>query len=210
MNNTKQTPTDEEQTKKYLVFEHKDGEDCNESLAGGRTHPKDSDVDKDDTFECVGLKCDNGELVYQRTVEIKTTVPEPSNKKVEFIDNLSSYERELYLGMVMESMRGSWLQPKERLQIIVYLCESNIDGYLSEEFLQTTKESAKGMYRRIKLPHKHIDGRQFRGNHDGCYGKLWNIVPKDIEIMRELSSYIPNDESWYEYKFEKLEEEQNE
>jgi hypothetical protein len=188
----------------YHVFEHRDGEECDDRFGGGRTRRADT-ITKDDTFTCISHECDN-ELVYSHTIEYDESLPEVPDFRRTYIEALSDYERALLLGMTMESIRGSWTQLNKRLGIIGYICDVGVGEQLSDDFINSTKDNAQRLWRRRHLPHKHPDGRLFRGNYDGTYGKLWDEVEQDIETMESLASFIPNDLTWDDFMFERMRE----
>jgi hypothetical protein len=189
----------------YYIYEHRDGEDCNETMGGGRAvHEQRQDFDKDSTPPCSGINCEN-DLVFERTVTVEDALPDPPEFRQEFIDGLSAYERALMLGMAMQSIRGNWRQLRKRLGIIGYICEVGVGDHLSEEFIDRTESTARSLLRKRKVAYRYPDGRAFRGQGDGRYGKLWEAVEKDPTKMRPLASHLPNDMTWDAWKFDQME-----
>ena len=197
-------------TRKFHIYEHRDGEDCGDDTFGGRAmNVERTDVTKDSTPDCSGVGCEN-ELVYDRTVETEASPPEPPQHRREFIDGLSDHERALMLGMAMESIRGNWTRLEKRLGIIEYICEVGVGDQLSDEFVDAAKGAAKNLWTKKQVPYLYPDGRRFRGSRDGRYGKLWDEVEKDHTKMRSIAGHLPHDMTWDAHKFDRIMEEDNE
>jgi hypothetical protein len=190
----------------YLIYEHRNKQDCNKGLGGGRAIKEGRDgYDTGTTPECLGVGCETP-LVFKRKETIKDEFPEPSEQAEEYINELSNHERALLLGMSMESVRGSWVQLEQRLSIIGHLCEVGVGDQLSDGFIEEVEKTGKMLWRRERVDHLHPDGRAFRGDTDGRYGKLWQEVEQDIQIMKRLSEHIPNDLTWTPRKFQQIQD----
>lgn len=135
------------------------------------------------------------------------------------INAFSDKEKQTLLAMTMQSIRGSWGSPEERLGIVFYLCD-NIKE-LPKAFLDAVRHNAY-------LFNGHmIDGRIFRdgdrefgmsGNlafhvvgddrikqkgFHGTYDELWGLIKQDKEIMKEVYGkvlYLTDDCSWDDLK----------
>lgn len=181
-----------EETRTFVLFEHPDDVSCRE---GGRSYRKKL---YENDGAGVNLECWNCETELEEAgeEEVATEFPEVSEEIQEFIEGLTDYERALYLGMTMESLRGNWRTAERRLAIIGAICEEGVGDVLSDEFMERTENRARNSLVKVRGTHQHFDGRRFRGSHDGCYGKLWEEVEKDEDAMRRLVAYIPNDMTW--------------
>lgn len=181
-----------EETRTFVLFAHPDGVNCREA---GRSYRKKLYENDDATINLECWKCDS-ELVEAGEEEVSAEFPEVSPEIQEFIEGLTDYERAVYLGMVMESLRGNWSTSKRRLGIIGAICEEGVGDELSDEFMERTENRARGALVKERGKYQHFDGRRFRGESNGCYGKLWREVEKDEDLMRRFIGYIPNDKTW--------------
>lgn len=136
------------------------------------------------------------------------------------IEKLSELEKQVLLAMTMESIRGSWNDPEERLFIINTLCNSIKE--LPIEYLNAVKHNAS------EFDGEYIDGRIFRdgsrssglsgnlaymitgddrvnqGGFYGTYNELWDML-KNILNLEDIKKMVAcvlehtSDCTWNEY-----------
>ena len=113
-----------------------------------------------------------------------------SDLQRDFIESLDVGERDLYAEMVMRSLRGNWSNPKPRANILETIAD--VGGLLvyDDETLAGTVKSYKEK--------RGWDGRHFRT----YYGEV-NVSDFDETTVRELSSHIPDDLTWDDYRINK-------
>lgn len=185
-------------TKEFEIYEHgKGGAHCNEN---GFSFRKEGPV-YDECFMC------GNELEYVETEEVDASLPEVEERTKNVIHDLEPKERAIFFGMTMESLRGNWTTVRERCAIIGEICDVGCGNILSDDFLSAAKSKARTQVVFARAQYQYNDGRIFRGDSNGCYGKLWEQVEKDPEKMRILSTYIPNDMTFDDWKLKKIEEE---
>jgi hypothetical protein len=186
---------------KYKIYEHPGGVECSDPTFGTRAGRAINDerdgFTEDSELECIEFGCEE-KLVYKETVETPQELPDLPDHVLnrDKIRELSDYERAVLLGMVMESLRGSWTAPKRRLALIKFTCNLGVGDHLSDEFLEETLRIARGFWVSKQTKHRHHDGRRFRGGGIGHYGCLWEQIEKDPETMEKLSRFIPDDLTW--------------
>lgn len=121
----------------------------------------------------------------------------------ELVDKLTEDEKGDLLAMTMESLRGSWVFPEQRLALVFYLCD--ILTSIPPLLLDAIRHNA------YLFNGNYIDGRIFRdgdrvhglsGNFAfavigddrikqqegfyGTYNEIWKIVRKEEIIIRKL------------------------
>jgi len=146
-------------------------------------------------------------VTYVRTELVRDELPSAPYSR-DMIASLPNYERTLFLGMVMESIRGNCTVLTDRLGIIGAIVDIGVGEYLDDSFLDATERRAKRLYHRKRITYAVADGRDFRGTKPGTYGALWEQVETDPGVMRELARYIPNDWTWTNRRFRTLDGEQ--
>lgn len=123
---------------------------------------------------------------------------EDRQERKEWIENsLTALERGFLADMLMRSLRGSWLKPRERAYMIEFLSESDsmafYDPYtLNEKVCNYFENIGRGM----------PDGRFWRGKYqekedDVDYSML------DKTQIEKLARWIPNDQTWDEREIER-------
>jgi len=138
--------------------------------------------------------------------EKKGIKPELSEELKKRIGSLNEEEKKCLFAMTMESIRGYWGSPEERLAIIFYLCDSI--KTLPKGFLKAVKHNA------FMFDGYYIDGRIFRdgdrlfglsgnlayyitgddrikqGEFYGTYGELWKMIKRNQRIMKKVYNLI--------------------
>ena len=125
----------------------------------------------------------------------------PVGMRVHFLDRLAPTTRTIYLGMLMESMRGSWVAPGRRQGIIEELlgippeCDTRYELALRERFVDSLERSARTFGEQVRSD-DYADGRHYRGEtgYDGIWSAMGDSVTRSK--LRMLSYHIPDDETW--------------
>lgn len=181
----------------YEIYKHASPTSCSE---GPLSYRKDRGGHRDECFMC------DTELEQVDTEVISTELVDPDDSVIEQCERCSDYERAVFLGMNMESLRGNWSQVTERCAIVGAICDMGVGDELSDEFLESARSKAVTLTVRKRATGQYPDGRMFRGQTDGCYGKLWDEVDKDPQIMRRFATYIPHDMTFDKHYFDRLDE----
>lgn len=116
----------------------------------------------------------------------------------DLLENVPGEHYEVYADMVMRSLRGSWRSPQRRIFILEELAGTDIFTEDVRAQIESRCESFKTEY--------------FSGWHDGRTFRYVYEEQIDVdygaELARELSAYIPDDQTWDEFKFERMEDTQ--
>lgn len=182
--------------KTYLVYKHGNSGDCI-SLGEFRASEEGRGLGE----EGVCFHCDEEmELIDEVTED--GALDDPTEKMQSFIKGLSDFERATFLAMCAESIRGSWRQLNERLQIIAYIAEHGVGNALPDEEVKTARSIAERLKRKDRVRGLHPDGRSFRGDSPGQYGSMWDHLGKNMDVMEDLAPFVPNDATYNEHYFE--------
>jgi len=119
---------------------------------------------------------------------------EIQRRKQDFIEDLDVGKRDLYAEMVMRSLRGSWSNPRPRAEILATI--GHVGGLLAYD--DDSIQSKAERYLETGEERGHWDGRTFRS----VYGEV-EIADYDESTVRLLSSHIPDDMTWDNWRIEK-------
>lgn len=116
-------------------------------------------------------------------------------------ETLGPVERTVYLGMLMESIRGSWTAPGRRqgiIEEILGIPPSRNRRYsltLRPRFVDTLERSARDYGEQVRAD-RYNDGRFYRG--ESGYDGIWASTGGDVtyEMLTGLSYFVPDDQTW--------------
>lgn len=186
----------------YHIYKHKDNEECVDNVTETQAI-NDKNNDPTEPIPCVNPDC-SAELIHDYTHVVDNTFPLIDTEKETRIDELSTHERTVLLGMLLQSLSRNWGNIESRLGMIGYICNMENGTELSPETLHPIREACLTLYTRNQLPPKTHDGRRFRGNGDGTFNAVWKHTNKTKDELKKLRHYIPNDTHWTKENIESL------